>query len=483
MRLVMSRSSRLRIALGVVAIGAIVVASAVIRRADAGGVRCMLNSLELQLDRKGHAEELRAKGPEGLSEALVLQDAVLRFKADLEEGVAKDSRYASEELIAEAQGACEQAKQLVDQIAGQRDAWMSRLYWYTDLDQAKAAAAESGKPILSLRMLGQLTDEFSCANSRFFRTALYANESISRRLRDHFVLHWQSVRPVPRVTIDFGDGRKLERTVTGNSAHYVLDAAGRPLDVLPGLYGPQAFESWLERCETLAADYAAASDEAQRSELLASYHVARRDAIDADLRGDLAAIGATLEVSVEASATEAAPASPEAAALAQERTESKRAVEAPIVASLPGLVAVEELSDETWQRIAALPRHQVTLDDRSVTLMRRDHPNAVDAGRRALSKAKVEDPLARMLRNFAESAALDAVKNEYQLHRKIHTWFAEGSAPGDLDALNERVYAELFLTPSSDPWLGLAPPDAYTGLIGGGLSRSATEPTQLGSAR
>ena len=55
------------------------------------------------------------------------------------------------------------------------------------------------------------------------------------------MLHWQSVRPVPTVTIDFGDGRKLERTLTGNSIHYILDSQGRPIDALPGLYGPQAF--------------------------------------------------------------------------------------------------------------------------------------------------------------------------------------------------------------------------------------------------
>jgi hypothetical protein len=291
------------------------------------------------------------------------------------------------------------------------------------------------------------------------------------------------VRPVPRVTIDFGDGRKLERTVTGNSAHYVLDASGRPLDVLPGLYGPQAFESWLERCEALAADYAAAGHDIQRTAVLASYHAARRDAIDSDLRSDLASIDATEAPSINEPAANSKVASTKIAALAQKRATSKRAVEAPIVASLPGLIAVNELNDETWQRIAALPRHHVLLDDRSVALMRRDYPDAVTAGQRALSKAKIEDPLARMLRNFAESAALDAVKNEYQLHRQIHTWFVEGNAPGDFDALNERVYAELFLTPSSDPWLGLAPPDAYTGLIGGGLSASVAEPDHLGSAR
>jgi hypothetical protein len=43
--------------------------------------------------------------------------------------------------------------------------------------------------------------------------------------------------------------------------------------------------------------------------------------------------------------------------------------------------------------------------------------------------------------------------------------------PADVGAFNEKVYAELFLTPSSDPWLGLAPADAYTALEDGGLSR------------
>ena len=35
----------------------------------------------------------------------------------------------------------------------------------------------------------------------------------------------------------------------------------------------------------------------------------------------------------------------------------------------------------------------------------------------------------------------------------------------------DRVYAELFLTPSSDPWLGLVPSDTYTALRDGGLTQ------------
>jgi hypothetical protein len=61
------------------------------------------------------------------------------------------------------------------------------------------------------------------------------------------------------------------------------------------------------------------------------------------------------------------------------------------------------------------------------------------------------------------------VRNEYQLHRRIHQWLAEASYRPDVESLNERVYAEVFLTPSSDPWLGLAPGDVYTALPNGGV--------------
>src|SRR5690606_28767339 len=105
----------------------------------------------------------------------------------------------------------------LDAVGQQKDCHASQLFWLTDFEQAKSASRKTGKPILSLRLLGKLNEEFSCANSRFFRTTLYPNPQVSSYLRENFVLHWKSVRPVPRVTIDFGDGRKVERTVTGNS--------------------------------------------------------------------------------------------------------------------------------------------------------------------------------------------------------------------------------------------------------------------------
>src|ERR1044071_8112199 len=164
----------------------------------------------------------------------------------------------------------------LDTVAQQKNSYLAGLYWHTDLESAKKASAESGKPILSLRLLGKLTDELSCANSRFFRTVLYANAEVASVLRDRFVLHWQSVRPAPVITIDFGDGRKIERTITGNSIHYVLDAAGQPIEALPGLYGPQAFLRRLADAEGFFKTLAGKKGQ-QREFELASYYVVQNN--------------------------------------------------------------------------------------------------------------------------------------------------------------------------------------------------------------
>src|SRR5262245_21331926 len=113
--------------------------------------------------------------------------------------------------------------------------------WHKTFEGALAAAAKRKKPILSLRLLGNFDEELSCANSRFFKKWLYPDPRVAKLLQDRFVLHWQSVRPVPLITVDFGDGRKLVTTITGNSMHVVLDQRGRPVDALPGLFTAETF--------------------------------------------------------------------------------------------------------------------------------------------------------------------------------------------------------------------------------------------------
>ena len=143
---------------------------------------------------------------------------------------------------------------LLDRVCAQKDCRTSRLFWHTDMAQAQETARRLGRPILSLYLLGRLDEELSCANSRFFRVMLYSDPAIANILREKYVLHWHSVRPVPRVTIEMGDGRRIQQTITGNSIHYLLDAEGNVLDALPGLHSPRAFRAQLE--EWLALDRA-----------------------------------------------------------------------------------------------------------------------------------------------------------------------------------------------------------------------------------
>lgn len=186
----------------------------------------------------------------------------LRGDPDAADGLRQAGPAGMEALLALCRdGSCGDAQDAVDRVCGVRDCAEIRLFWYTDLEAAKVAARAQGKPILSLRLLGRLDEELSCANSRFFRTVFYKNREVNALLRDRFILHWRSVRPVPRVTIDFGDGTRLERTLTGNSIHYVLDSRGRLVEALPGLYGPEAFRSALQEAARAAHDAASMDDE------------------------------------------------------------------------------------------------------------------------------------------------------------------------------------------------------------------------------
>jgi hypothetical protein len=55
------------------------------------------------------------------------------------------------------------------------------------------------------------------------------------------------------------------------------------------------------------------------------------------------------------------------------------------------------------------------------------------------------------------------------MHSKLYTWLMRDPDRNDVQKFNEKVYASLFLTPSSDPWLGLFSSDLYTALDNGGV--------------
>lgn len=323
----------------------------------------------------------------------------------------------------------------LDKICGLRDCADIRLFWYTDLEAAKKVASATGKPILSLRLLGRLDEEFSCANSRFFRTVFYKNSEINELLRDRFVLHWRSVRPVPKVTIDFGDGTRLERTLTGNSIHYVLDSRGRLLDALPGLHGPAAFHKALSGALTVQRR-ARNMNDAELEDWLSGFRWAqvrtRMEELDRELKGS----PASTQGQVNAGGND---------------TSSKRIVEAPL------LRALDTVTDDEIGKIARLRRPSVRLDSASRDFLLRKQ-GVTDA-----------DAAERLVDAFEASVALDEVINDYRMSPAILGKLSDPKVlrKFDLEAFNQWVYEEVFKTPLSDPWLGLAPDDVYTALPAG----------------
>ncbi len=475
----------------------------------------------------------------------------------------------------------EKLRAALDGVARQRDAWASGLYWFTDLNAALSEAKRTGKPILSLRLLGNLDDEYSCANSRFFRTYLYPNRAVSDLLRKGFVLHWKSVRPVPVLTIDMGDGRRIRRTITGNSIHYVLNSEGRVLDALPGNYGPAAFLAALHRIESGALH--ATPDQARawhgsESNLLCREWLA--DAVRCGVFGDKAS--AAMEDPTQAAKLlsalfpDAFPASsgkpsvftvqqatawlahlnaaPSSAspvvsrfgaelndsiliddllARAAERTSSnlpalplpdsmlvrelfprlpnprieiikefpyptefdppatefdppKGMIERPILKKAPAPSAeaaldlakpsagtsasmADRMTNALWAKIGQRHRSSVRIDRNGQTMMLAKLPAEIATPEQSQQTILPgnDSPFSRMLENFESAISRDMVRNEYYFHTLIHQWLEEdrdSKLADDVEALNKRVYAELFLTPDYDEWLGLVPEDTYTAL-------------------
>ena len=111
------------------------------------------------------ASILRSAGPTGLDRILSEYDALRKRVVDLEKESAeidqRDVEGRTERLAAidrQRTSVQEQIKNLelrIDEIGGQRGCSVSRLYWYTDLEAAKAAAEASGPADSELANAGQ----------------------------------------------------------------------------------------------------------------------------------------------------------------------------------------------------------------------------------------------------------------------------------------------------------------------------------------
>lgn len=378
---------------------------------------------------------LRALGANGL-------DALFEIYAD------EIAAYANGNPIEPAKW--QRIAHALDRVSMQKDAYAAKLFWHTDFAVAKETAERENKPILSLRLLGNLNEELSCANSRFFRALLYSNATVSQTLGEKYVLHWQTVRPAPKVTIDFGDGRKIERTITGNSIHYITDENGDLLDALPGLYSPTRFHDWLTETEKNFQIWRKKPRQ-HRALFVKYWHREQLGSLNQTWRAELEK--AKAEISLE---TGKSPTALEAGILTVAKIETEESILKRITTGIETLR--ENTNLDEWKKMAGFAREKVEFDQNSRNFIRRQ-----------LKETAADSPRINiLLENLKIAVALDTVRNECLMRSKLHEWFARGETV-DFNRFNERVYAELFKTPNSDHWLGLYQPEIYTALDGDGV--------------
>jgi hypothetical protein len=134
---------------------------------------------------------------------------------------------------------------------------------------------------------------------------------------------------------------------------------------------------------------------------------------------------------------------------------------------LPAGIGFEGLTDAQLEKLAALPQNQAQLSPESERLVR---AKMASIPQQHLSGALV-DVQQRALADLARLTALDTARNEYDFHRRIHSWLAAGQN-ADVRQLNDRIYAELFLTPLVDPWMGLLNVENYSAINAYGVVES-----------
>jgi hypothetical protein len=264
-----------------------------------------------------------------------------------------------------------------------------------------------------------------------------------------------------------GDGRRLERTITGNSAHYVLDSRGRVVDALPGLYSPQAFLRGLQRAAELAGELDK-RDAKQHASIVAIYHRQAADRLDRDLPPKPAPAAAATGPGIFSADLD----------IPFPKTSSEgRVIRAFTTAALPDLPAPSgyrtsaagrkteaSLELATLQLLAAKARDEIVLSD---TALGRIHAQIATIPSQYLPGPPA-DVAARAIRTLLWGIACDTARSEYEFHRQIHQWLADDPNV-DVDRLNERVYSELFQAPQGDPWMGLLDVETFSAIDAAGI--------------
>ena len=296
---------------------------------------------------------------------------------------------------------------------------------------------------------------------------LHGDPDVSSYLRRNFILHWSSERPVPKVRVDYGDGRVWETTLTGNSIHYVLDKEGNVFDALPGLWDPVSFVLTLENVArrmkgekqlvlslpTLSATEARDKSEAERATRLSPSKAMSQARVVRDVATDSGPNKA-------AAATSPAGTNPVHPVVLQRVLKSNRyssmtsrAARAVEISISKCYVEAEVIRKIGMPSASQSPHRQPEV---------RIHPKVVERIRARASETGA-DPDA-MVNAFLQTLELDTLAMR-QMREQILVALSTGQfKQRTFDEVNAWVYDKLFLTPASDPWLGMRNTNAWDGI-------------------
>lgn len=127
-----------------------------------------------------------------------------------------------------------------------------------------------------------------------------------------------------------------------------------------------------------------------------------------------------------------------------------------------------------WLALVSAGEQQAVLEGRTASVFFEAPPLAAAEGEPALGD------LGQTLTRFEDSLTRDTAYNVAFFLPRVRRWIAEGQT--DPEALEERVYREIFQTPLDDPWLGLVPANTYAALEANGLFLADAPTTGPGAA-
>jgi hypothetical protein len=269
---------------------------------------------------------------------------------------------------------------------------------------------------------------------------LLSDDDTTKWLSENFVLSWENVREPAKVTIDFGDGKVLKRTLAGNTAFYLTTSDGAVVDVFPGVYTPQDFKKLVtESLEGVAE--AEAIDAIARAEYVKSLHTG------AFYQAYLAEANTTMsKMYVESPILDAMRlAGPVPPAPRVETTTGKAVVEGPILRSLSLEGRPVPIPDQ--EERLSFKGFASRLVDISKTPMGSDEARRRISGNASLSDEQRQGQIVR----------LDSRTNVRYVRPAVHLMFRDAVKglvrPQDL---TRTVYLDLLHIDVDDPYLGLA---------------------------